>query len=123
MKMGTIYACSHFVTYTIGFSAVLALFMDVDHYRAVGWFNFGLGVLAILLLFLTFHGESRWEGTSREKMARQWKSGSKCINRTNLSTLFVSSIIASFVVLTRDHFLDNKTDPRILVAVYWSGEV
>ena len=76
-----------------GFSAVLAQFVGVDHFRAVGWYNFVLGVLMIVLQFLAFHGESDWKVTYGKEIKEQFKSGLKFFNTTTLSTFLVSSPI------------------------------
>lgn len=73
-----------------GFSAILAEFRGVDHFRAVGWYNFSLGVLAILLLFISFHGESNWKRTYGKEIKIRLRSGIKFFNSTTFSTLFVS---------------------------------
>lgn len=73
-----------------GFSALLAQFTAVDHFRAIGWCNFALAVLTIVLLFVTFHGESDWRFIYGQQIKHHLKSG---VNATTCSTLLVSLLL------------------------------
>ena len=75
-----------------GFSVVMAQFIDIDHFRAVGWFNFAIGVLTIVVQFLTFHGESDWTNLTiyTNPLRSHWNSGQKCVKSINRTTFLVS---------------------------------
>lgn len=78
------------------FSAVIARIDNIDYFRAVGWYNLAFGVLSLVLLFFTFHGEF-----SCKKVESPVKTLHKLVlTRTQWRKVFsVSPFLVSYILV------------------------